>query len=75
MAKKRTLTCMINAGNLFVGQTAKKILIFYSGVSAHTKCMQWSPIPKRGFTFCLVTFLVTLQEQTPQPLISQIFDR
>ena len=37
--------------------------------------MQWSPIPKRGFTFRLVTFLVTLQEQTPQPLIGQIFDR
>ena len=47
----------------------------YSGVSARTKHMQWSPIPKRGFTFRLVTFLVTLQEQTPQPLIGQIFDR
>ena len=43
-----------------------------------TKRMQWSPIPKRRFTFCLVTFLVPLQEQPPPPPpstpIGQIFD-
>ena len=79
IAKKRTLTCRINVGNLFVGQTAKRYesLILYSGTSARTKRVQWSPIPKRGFTFCLVTFLVPLQEQPPPPPstpIGQIFD-
>ena len=69
IAKKRTLTCRINVGNLFVGQKAKRYesLNLYSGTSARTKRVQWSPIPKRGFTFCLVTFLVPLQEQPPPP--------
>ena len=53
-------------------RTAKKSL--KRSVRTH-KAHAGSPIPKRGFTFHLVTFLVTLQEQTPQPLIGQIFDR
>ena len=74
MYKKRTLTCMINAGNLSVGQTYSQKKFKAECPHAQSAC-SGAPYLKEGLLFVWLTFLVTLQEQTLQPLIGQIFDR
>ena len=72
IAKKRTLTCRINVGNLFVGQTAKR----YESL-IHKAHAVGAPYLKEGLLFAWSHFWSHCRNNPPPPPstpIGQIFD-